>query len=58
MDSLYYAVPAFLLMLAILVAWLAARRMRSPATAMQPLWRKAAERIPLTVAALCLLAVA
>ncbi len=58
MDSLYYAVPAFLLMLAILVAWLAARRMRSPATATQPLWRKAAERIPLTVAALGLLAVA
>ena len=58
MDSLYYLVPAFLLTLAILVAWLAARRMRSPATAMQPLWRKAAERIALTVAAVCLLAVA
>jgi pimeloyl-ACP methyl ester carboxylesterase len=58
MDYLYYLVPAFLLTLAILVAWLAARRMRSPATAMQPLWRKAAERIALTVAAVCLLVVA
>jgi len=58
MYSLYYLVPAFLLMLAILVAWLAARRMHSPATATQPRWRKAAERIPLTVAALGLLAVA
>jgi pimeloyl-ACP methyl ester carboxylesterase len=58
MDSLYYLVPAFLLTLAILVAWLAVRRARSPATATQPLWRKAAERIPLTVAALGLLAVA
>ena len=58
MDYLYYLVPAFLLTLAILVAWFAARRMRSPATATQPLWRKAAERIPLTVAAACLLAVA
>ncbi len=58
MDSLYYLVPVLLLMLAILVAWLAVRRALSPATAMQPLWRKAAERIPLTVAAMCLFAVA
>ena len=58
MDYLYYLVPAFLLTLAILVAWLVARRMRSPATATQPLRRKAAERILLTVAAVCLLAVA
>ena len=45
MDSLYYLVPAFLLTLAILVARAAARRPARPATAMQPLWRKAAEGI-------------
>jgi pimeloyl-ACP methyl ester carboxylesterase len=58
MDTLYSLVPVLLLIPATLVAWLAVRRARSPATATQPLWRKAAERVPLTVAALALLALA
>jgi pimeloyl-ACP methyl ester carboxylesterase len=54
MDSLYIAVPALLLLLWFLAAWVSIRRVRLLSASSRPGWRKAAEGLVLSLALLLL----
>jgi pimeloyl-ACP methyl ester carboxylesterase len=58
MDFHYVVVPALIVLIGILIAWLSTRRIRSLRRKSYPMWRKITERIVLSLVALAAVAVA